>query len=96
MVVPSSPVRTAGKVHFKGAVLLAAWLVCLLFAITNGAHWGWTDSRVLGLVAAAAIFFYLWVTAETRVKEPLIDLQMMRAPRRLDRQRRRVAHHQRA
>jgi MFS family permease len=78
LFVPESQVRAPGKVHFTGALLLSAWLVCLLVGITKGAQWSWVDPRVLGLFALALILFTAWVFAESRVDEPLIDLKLMR------------------
>ena len=78
--VPASPVRTAGRIDLRAAVLLSAWLVCLLLAISQGSTWGWTSGRVLGLLAGAAVTVALWVRTEVRSDEPLIDMRMMRLP----------------
>jgi EmrB/QacA subfamily drug resistance transporter len=74
--VPESPIKTASRVDFLGAVLLSAGLVCLLVALTEGETWGWTAARVGGLFAGAAVFLALWVGAELRVPEPMVDMRV--------------------
>ena len=74
--VPESPIKTASRVDFLGGVLLSAGLVCLLVALTEGETWGWTSTRVVGLFAGAAAFLALWVVAELRVPEPMVDMRV--------------------
>jgi EmrB/QacA subfamily drug resistance transporter len=78
--VPESPERTPGRINVGSALLLSAWLVALLLAVSQGHSWGWTSGRVLGLFVAAAVLLPVWVLAETRSAEPLIDMRMMRIP----------------
>jgi EmrB/QacA subfamily drug resistance transporter len=78
--VPESPVRTPGKISVLPAVLLSAWLVALLLALSEGSTWGWTSGRVLGLLAAAVVLCISWVVVEERSASPLIDMTMMRLP----------------
>jgi EmrB/QacA subfamily drug resistance transporter len=74
--VPESPIKTRTRVDFVGAALLSAGLICLLLALTEGESWGWSSRRILGLFAAAAVAFVLWVEAELRVPEPMVDMQV--------------------
>jgi MFS family permease len=76
--VPESPVRTRGRINPLGAVLLAAWLVALLVPVSEGATWGWTSPRTLGLFAIALALIPVWVRVESRSRSPLVDMQMMR------------------
>ncbi len=78
VAVPESPVRAPGRVDWAGALLLGAWLVALLVAVSQGTVWGWQSARVLGLLAAAAGLLVLWVAVEARIREPLVDMTMMR------------------
>jgi MFS family permease len=73
-------VKTAGTVNFGAAALLSGWLVALLLGVSEGADWGWSSARVLGLFAAAAILFAAWVAVELRARFPLVDVRLMRTP----------------
>jgi predicted MFS family arabinose efflux permease len=76
--VPESPIRAPGRIDPLGAVLLAGWLVALLVPVSEGASWGWTSARTVGLFVASAVLAVAWVRAESRSRAPLVDLRMMR------------------
>jgi EmrB/QacA subfamily drug resistance transporter len=76
--VPESPIRTPGRISWLPALLLSAWLVALLVALSEAPQWGWRSSRATGLLAAAAVLAAAWVAAELRAATPLIDMKMMR------------------
>jgi EmrB/QacA subfamily drug resistance transporter len=78
LFVPESPVRTPGRISWQPAVLLSAWLVALLVALSEAPSWGWRSGRVLGLLAAAVVLLAGWLIAELRAATPLIDMKMMR------------------
>jgi MFS family permease len=78
LFVPESPVKTPGRVNVGGALLLSAWLVCLLLGTSQGATWGWTDPRVLALFAGGILLLAGWIRNELRAAEPLVDMRMMR------------------
>jgi EmrB/QacA subfamily drug resistance transporter len=78
VLVPESPVRTAGSINWAAALLLSAWLVALLLAVSQAPSWGWGSAAVLGLLAAAVVLAVLWVVVESRAAQPLIDMRMMR------------------
>jgi EmrB/QacA subfamily drug resistance transporter len=78
LFVPESPIKTPGRINWLGAALLAAWLVAVLIAVSEGSAWGWGSARVLGLLALAAILGVLWVRNESAAAEPLVDMRMMR------------------
>src|SRR3984885_3874733 len=80
LLVPKSPVRTAGRVSWPAAVLLSGWLVALLVPISEAPTWGWGSARVLGLLAIAVVLAVAWVVVESRSAHPLIDMRMMRIP----------------
>jgi MFS family permease len=80
LLVPESPVQTAGGVSVRGALLLSGWLVALLLGISQGSSWGWLSVKTDALFVLAAVIAAGWVRAESRAKAPLIDMQMMRLP----------------
>ena len=75
--VPESPVKTESRLDPLGAALLAALLTSLLLALTEGPSWGWSSSRIIGLLVAAVVFAVVWVRVELRVPAPLVDMRMM-------------------
>ncbi|WP_460830940.1 MFS transporter [Nocardioides hungaricus] len=78
--VPESPERAPGRINVGTALLLSAWLVALLLGVSQGHVWGWGSARVIGLFVAAAVLLPVWVLAEARSAEPLVDMEMMRIP----------------
>jgi EmrB/QacA subfamily drug resistance transporter len=80
LFIPESPVRTKGKISWAAAFLLSGWLVALLVAVSEAPSWGWTSSKVLGLIGGGIVLAILWVRVEIRSTHPLIDMHMMRLP----------------
>jgi EmrB/QacA subfamily drug resistance transporter len=78
LFVPESPVRSPGRISWVPALLLSAWLVALLVALSEAPDWGWGSGRVLGLLAGAVVLAASWVMTELRAATPLIDMKMMR------------------
>ncbi|MBU3067076.1 MFS transporter [Nocardia sp. NEAU-G5] len=78
--VPESPVRSPGRINWAAAILLSAWLVALLLAVSQGPKWGWASGWTLGLFAAAVVCAIAWVVVELRSDSPLIDMRTMRFP----------------
>jgi MFS family permease len=78
LFVPESPVRTPGRISWLPALLLSAWLVALLIALSQAPVWGWGSGTVIGLLAGAVVLAAGWVISELRAATPLIDMKMMR------------------
>jgi EmrB/QacA subfamily drug resistance transporter len=76
--VPESPVLAPGRIEPLGGLFLAAWLVTLLVAVSEGATWGWRSTRVLTLFALTVVLVVGWWWVESRSKSPLVDMRMMR------------------
>jgi EmrB/QacA subfamily drug resistance transporter len=75
--VPESPVKSESRLDVPGAALLGGGLVCLLVALTEGEHWGWSSPAFLSLIALSGILLAAWVGTELRVAEPMVDMRMM-------------------
>ncbi|MFK3979320.1 MFS transporter [Micromonospora sp. NPDC050397] len=73
-----SPVRTPGRLDVLGAAILSVSLVSLLLAISKGQSWGWGAANTVGLLALGAVALVAFVLVELRVREPLIDMRLMR------------------
>ena len=78
LFVPESPIRSPGQISWLPAVLLSAWLVALLVALSEAPAWGWRSGRVIGLLAGALALAAGWAIAELRAATPVIDMKMMR------------------
>ncbi|WP_069463824.1 MFS transporter [Actinacidiphila rubida] len=80
VLLPKSPAHAGGRISATPAVLLSAWLVALLLALSEGSDWGWLSGRVVGLLAAAVVLAAGWIASEQHAATPLVDLRMMRTP----------------
>ncbi|MCU1405363.1 MAG: transporter [Glaciihabitans sp.] len=76
--MPESPVKKPGKLDLLGATILGVSLVSILLSISEGSNWGWGSFETLGLLALGAITLVVFVLVELRVKEPLIDMRLMK------------------
>jgi EmrB/QacA subfamily drug resistance transporter len=74
--VPESRVRARSSVDVAGALTLSGFLVCLLVALTEGPHLGWTSPVVAGLFAGAALLAAAWVLVELHVDDPMVDMRV--------------------
>lgn len=79
--VPESPVRRPGRFDVTGATGLAAGLICLLLAVSQGGQWGWDSVPVLSLFLGAVVVLTLWGRRQLRTPEPLVDLRLVSRPR---------------
>lgn len=77
-LVPAAPPRPQGGIDWWGAALFTCWMAGALTALTQGPSWGWTSTRVLGLLAGSAALAVCWCLVESRTAEPLVDLRVMR------------------
>ncbi len=66
------------RLDVAGALTVTASLMLAVYAIVNGNHEGWTSSRTLGLLAAAAALLAVFLTIEARVRSPLMPLGLFR------------------
>jgi MFS family permease len=80
LVVPPSPIRVPGRVNVLAVLLLSAWLVAVLIAVSEAPIWGWGSAKALGLLLAGLLLAALWILVELRSAAPLIDMRMMRLP----------------
>ncbi|AYG84466.1 Multidrug resistance protein Stp [Streptomyces hundungensis] len=78
--VPESTMRSRGRFDVLGTLGLSTALVAVLLAITQGADWGWTSPRTLGLLGAAVVIWPLWGAYELRTRSPLVDLRVSARP----------------
>jgi len=61
-----------------GAGALAAFLICLLVPLTFAPEWGWDSPRSIVLLAVSAVSLVALVVIESRVRDPVLDLSLLR------------------
>ena len=76
--VPESPERRPGRINWTAAVLMTIGLSAQMLAISETTVWGWGSLRTIGLLLAGIVVTGIWIWAEWRSAEPLIDMAMMR------------------
>ncbi len=74
-------VRPSRHIDWAGAALLGAALVSLFVPLTYSPLWGWSSAKTIGPLAAAAVLFAAFVVVEDRVREPMLDLDLLRKNR---------------
>jgi EmrB/QacA subfamily drug resistance transporter len=77
-LVPESPASRRIGIDWVGAALLSTALGAVLLGVTEANDWGWGSVRTIGLFAGGAVVFGTWLRVESRVREPLIDLSVLR------------------
>src|SRR3954467_6347718 len=75
--IPESPVKTPAEINYRAALLMTAGISGVLLGITQTSSWGWGSPKTLGLIALGAALIALWIRAELRSREPLVDMRMM-------------------
>ncbi|WP_250007864.1 MFS transporter [Actinoplanes sp. M2I2] len=70
--------RSAGRLDFAGAGILALSLVSLVLTSSQGQAWGWVDGKTLGLLALGVVTMLGFVLFERRRRAPLINMGLMR------------------
>ncbi|MGX2995115.1 MFS transporter [Streptomyces sp. JNUCC 64] len=77
-VTESSDPARPRSVDLAGTVLIAGVLVPFVFAVTEGAQWGWLSAPTLVCFAVSAASVAGFVAVEKRVRAPLLDLALLR------------------
>jgi MFS family permease len=53
-------------------------LIALLVGLNKAHRWGWTSPLTLGMLAAGALLLVLFFVVENRVKDPMVDMTLLR------------------
>jgi MFS family permease len=77
-VIPASSSSLAARLDVRGGVVIAAGLIALLLAISQGQQWGWDSASIVALFVAAAVILGLWVRMQLAHDTPLVDLRQLR------------------
>ena len=79
-LIPPSPTRAGTRIDWLGAVLLSGALASILLGVSEADDWGWGSAANVGCIAGGLALAVVFVAAESRVDQPLIDLEVMRRP----------------
>jgi EmrB/QacA subfamily drug resistance transporter len=77
-LVPASPASRRVRIDWVGAALLSAALASVLLAVTEANDWGWGSARTVALLAGGVVVLGVWLRVESRMEEPLIELNVLR------------------
>ncbi|WP_327241852.1 MFS transporter [Streptomyces sp. NBC_01320] len=91
LVVDESPIRTAGRFDYLGAILLSVALSALLLALSKGGSWGWASRPTLLSALCGLLVLALWVPQQLRAPAGGRPAHR-RAARSASREHRRHAH----
>ncbi|MFL6007114.1 MAG: DHA2 family efflux MFS transporter permease subunit [Gaiellaceae bacterium] len=77
-LIPGGRGQGRAKVDVAGAATVTSSLMLAVYAVVNGNGVGWTTTRTLGLLAAAAALMVAFVVIESRVESPLVPLRLFK------------------
>ncbi|MEA2348002.1 MAG: hypothetical protein QOG62_1789 [Thermoleophilaceae bacterium] len=75
---PESRSPEKSRFDTRGFLLLAGGLTALTLALTHGDAWGWLSTPTLAMLAATVVLLPLFVLAERRIGQPLLDMSLLR------------------
>ena len=76
--VPSIRSATRGKIDVAGCILVAVALSATIIGLSFAGDYPWLSLRVGGLLAAAIVFWVLFIRAENHAEEPVLDSRVFR------------------
>lgn len=68
------------KLDFSGLVMLAGWVVALLWALSNGSVRGWASDSVLFALGLFVVLFTAFAVRQVKGRAPLLALAVFRYP----------------
>lgn len=78
LTTDESTVRTSSRLDLVGATLLSVGLAAVLVGVSFGPKWSWTSASTLGCLLGGAVVLAAWLASARVVREPLIDLRVLR------------------
>lgn len=70
--------RNGKRLDVAGAVSVTAALMLAVYGVVNGNEAGWGSTQTLALLGAAVLLFVVFLTVESRVRDPLVPLALFR------------------
>ena len=69
------------RLDWAGLVTVVGGLTALSLGLLQGQDWGWTSTRIVTLLSAAAVLLAAFLAIETAVRAPMVPLHYFRNPR---------------
>lgn len=79
LLMPTAPARK-GSIDIAGSITVTAGLAAAVYAIVQAPEAGWTSGQTLGVLAVAGTLLAGFVVLQSRRAEPLMRLDIFRAP----------------
>jgi EmrB/QacA subfamily drug resistance transporter len=77
-LVPEGRGPPTASLDVAGAVTVTASMLLAVYGIVNGNEAGWASRQTLGLLAAAALLFAVFLRTEARARDPLMPLGVLK------------------
>jgi EmrB/QacA subfamily drug resistance transporter len=78
--IATSKETNTRRIDWIGFVTFSASLFLLVFALVRGNDDGWGSTTILSMLVLSAVFMAVFVIAEWRQKDPMLDLGLFRRP----------------
>lgn len=78
LLIPESADPKGRSMDWAGLVLATLAVGGTVFATIQGPVWGWSDARIVGVYAGAAVALALFTVVEARSADPLLDPAFLR------------------
>lgn len=76
--LPSLAKRETHRIDIKGSIYLALATSTMILGISwAGNTYAWASTQIIGLLGLSAVFWALFLGAETKAPEPMLDLQVL-------------------
>jgi hypothetical protein len=81
ITMPRRAPQAAHSIDWLGAGLLATGVGALLMGLVwGGKDYPWTSSHVVGALAVATVFLFVFAVVERRAREPILPFDILRNP----------------
>jgi len=78
--VVSAKEPNSRRIDWVGFISFSLSLFMLVLALVRGNADGWGSSKILGLLIGSAVLMAVFITAEARQSDPMLDLNLFRRP----------------
>lgn len=79
-VLPKDLIRVKSKFDLPGSLLFSFFIITLFAGLLLGQQFGYSDSRIIAALAAAAVSFAVFLVVELRSSAPLLQLSLFKNP----------------